>query len=35
MGLFNLLQFGEIGEYEQTIAEIVQDHLKHCFRKGL
>lgn len=24
MGLFNLLQFGSIGEYEQTIAEIVQ-----------
>ena len=24
MGLFNLLQFGKIGEYEQTIAEIVQ-----------
>ena len=24
MGLFNLLQFGEIGEYDQTIAEIVQ-----------
>ena len=24
MGLFNLLQFGEIGDYEQTIAEIVQ-----------
>ncbi len=24
MGLFNLLQFGEIGEYNQTIAEIVQ-----------
>ena len=24
MSLFNLLQFGSIGEYEQTIAEIVQ-----------
>ena len=24
MGLFNLLQFGSIGEYEQTIADIVQ-----------
>lgn len=24
MGLFNLFQFGSIGEYEQTIAEIVQ-----------
>lgn len=24
MGLFNLLQFGSVGEYEQTIAEIVQ-----------
>lgn len=24
MGLFNFLQFGKIGEYEQTIAEIVQ-----------
>ena len=24
MGLFNLLQFGEIGDYEQTVAEIVQ-----------
>lgn len=24
MGLFNLLQFGKIGEYDQTIAEIVQ-----------
>lgn len=24
MALFNLLQFGEIGEYDQTIAEIVQ-----------
>ena len=24
MGLFNLLQFGEIGEYDQTIAEFVQ-----------
>lgn len=24
MGLFNLLQFGKIGEYEQTVAEIVQ-----------
>ena len=24
MALFNLLQFGKIGEYEQTIAEIVQ-----------
>ncbi|MCR4593922.1 MAG: hypothetical protein K5761_02575 [Clostridiales bacterium] len=24
MGLLNLLQFGEIGEYDQTIAEIVQ-----------
>lgn len=24
MGLFNLLQIGEIGEYDQTIAEIVQ-----------
>ena len=24
MGLFNFLQFGEIGEYDQTIAEIVQ-----------
>lgn len=24
MGLFNLLQFGSIGEYEQTVAEIVQ-----------
>ena len=24
MGLFNLLQFGELGEYDQTIAEIVQ-----------
>ena len=24
MGLFNLLQFGEIGEYDQIIAEIVQ-----------
>ena len=24
MGLFNLLRFGEIGEYDQTIAEIVQ-----------
>lgn len=24
MGLFNLLQFGSIGEVEQTIAEIVQ-----------
>ena len=24
MGLFNLLQFGSIGEAEQTIAEIVQ-----------
>lgn len=24
MGLFNLLQFGNIGEYEQTVAEIVQ-----------
>lgn len=24
MGLFNLFQFGEIGEYQQTIAEIVQ-----------
>ncbi len=24
MGLFNLFQFGSIGEYEQTVAEIVQ-----------
>lgn len=24
MGLFNLLQFGSIGEYEQTVADIVQ-----------
>ncbi len=24
MGLFNLMQFGKIGEYEQTVAEIVQ-----------
>ena len=24
MGLFNLMQFGSIGEYEQTVAEIVQ-----------
>ena len=24
MGLFNLLQFGSIGEYEQTVAEIVR-----------
>ena len=30
MGLFNLLQFGEIGEYDQTIAEIVQGMYYDC-----
>ncbi len=28
MGLFNLLQFGEIGKEEETIAQIVQECIK-------
>jgi len=31
MGLFNLLQFGNIGEEEQTIAEIVQGMYYECY----